>query len=142
MEKLLESFSVGLFFWQLILFLVLLFLLRKYAWKPILTSVINREESIKEGLESAEKAKEQYRSGTIGDVDCKKQLIDVLVDLLAPMQARRKPYEQDQQQVMQLLREGTERANAIAEQTLLLAKRAMSQAYFDRSIHLTDIIDD
>lgn len=61
MEKLLESFSVGLFFWQLILFLVLLFLLRKYAWKPILTSVINREESIKEGLESAEKAKEQMR---------------------------------------------------------------------------------
>jgi F-type H+-transporting ATPase subunit b len=61
MENLLESFSVGLFFWQLILFLVLLFLLRKYAWKPILTSVINREESIKEGLESAEKAKEQMR---------------------------------------------------------------------------------
>ncbi|MFT6165381.1 MAG: F-type H+-transporting ATPase subunit b [Vicingaceae bacterium] len=61
MEKLLESFSVGLFFWQLILFLVLLFLLRKYAWKPILTSVINREESIKEGLESAAQAKEQMR---------------------------------------------------------------------------------
>lgn len=61
MEKLLEQFSVGLFFWQLIIFLVLLFLLRKYAWKPILTSVINREESIKEGLESAELAKEQMR---------------------------------------------------------------------------------
>lgn len=61
MDKLLEQFSVGLFFWQLVIFLVLLFLLRKYAWKPILTSVINREESIKEGLESAELAKEQMR---------------------------------------------------------------------------------
>ena len=61
MEKLLEKFEVGLFFWQLILFLALLFLLRKYAWKPILTSVINREESIKEGLEAAEEAKEQMR---------------------------------------------------------------------------------
>jgi len=61
MEKLLDKFEVGLFFWQLLLFLVLLFLLRKYAWKPILTSVINREESIKDGLESAEKAKEQMR---------------------------------------------------------------------------------
>lgn len=61
MDKLLEQFSVGLFFWQLILFLALLFLLRKYAWKPILTSVINREESIKEGLEAAEKAKDQMR---------------------------------------------------------------------------------
>ena len=61
MEKLLEKFEVGLFFWQLILFLALLFLLRKYAWKPILTSIINREESIKEGLEAAEEAKEQMR---------------------------------------------------------------------------------
>ena len=61
MEKLLEKFEVGLFFWQLILFLALLFLLRKYDWKPILTSVINREESIKEGLEAAEEAKEQMR---------------------------------------------------------------------------------
>ncbi len=61
MEKLLDKFEVGLFFWQLILFLALLFLLRKYAWKPILTSVINREESIKEGLEAAENAKEQMR---------------------------------------------------------------------------------
>ncbi|MFB1023092.1 MAG: F0F1 ATP synthase subunit B [Vicingaceae bacterium] len=61
MDKLLDQFSVGLFFWQIILFLALLFLLRKYAWKPILTSVINREESIKEGLESAELAKKQMR---------------------------------------------------------------------------------
>ena len=61
MEKLLDQFSVGLFFWQTILFLALLFLLKKYAWKPILTSVKNREDAIKEGLESAEKAKEQMR---------------------------------------------------------------------------------
>ena len=61
MEKLLDQYEIGLFFWQTFLFLVLLFLLRKYAWKPILNSVINREESIREGLESAEKAKEQMR---------------------------------------------------------------------------------
>ena len=61
MEKLLDKFEIGLFFWQTFLFLVLLFLLRKYAWKPILNSVINREESIREGLESAKKAKEQMR---------------------------------------------------------------------------------
>ncbi|MBL4707875.1 MAG: F0F1 ATP synthase subunit B [Flavobacteriales bacterium] len=61
MEKILNDFSVGLVFWQAILFVALLLLLRKYAWKPILTSVINREEAIKEGLESAEKAKEQMR---------------------------------------------------------------------------------
>jgi F-type H+-transporting ATPase subunit b len=61
MEKLLNEFSVGLFFWQTLLFLALLFLLKKYAWSHILTAVNNREESIREGLESAEKAKEQMR---------------------------------------------------------------------------------
>ncbi len=61
MEKLLNDFSVGLFFWQVLLFLVLLFLLKKYAWKPILVSVREREEKIKEGLESADKAKEMMR---------------------------------------------------------------------------------
>lgn len=58
MEKLLESFSVGLFFWQLILFLLLLFLLKKYAWGFILQSVKQREDTIKEGLEAAEKSKD------------------------------------------------------------------------------------
>lgn len=61
MEKLLSDFSVGLFFWQALLFLVLLFLLKKYAWKPILVSVREREEKIQEGIESADKAKEMMR---------------------------------------------------------------------------------
>ena len=46
MEKLIEEFSIGLFFWQTVLFLALLFLLRKYAWKPILNAVNEREEGI------------------------------------------------------------------------------------------------
>ena len=57
MEKLLGEFSIGLFFWQTILFLALLFLLRKYAWKPILNAVNEREEGIREALESADNAK-------------------------------------------------------------------------------------
>lgn len=57
MEKLLEEFSLGLFFWQTLLFVVLLFLLAKYAWKPILSAVEERENTIKDSLEAAEKAK-------------------------------------------------------------------------------------
>jgi|TARA_B110000483_G_scaffold29793_1_gene36131 F-type H+-transporting ATPase subunit b len=59
LEKLIEQFSVGLFFWQTILFLVLVFILKKYAWKPILDSVSEREDTIRESLESAEKAKKE-----------------------------------------------------------------------------------
>ena len=57
MEKLLGEFSLGLFFFQTLLFLLLLFLLKKYAWKPILSAVNEREEGIKNALDSAEKAK-------------------------------------------------------------------------------------
>jgi len=59
MEKLLNDFSVGLFFWQTILFVVLLFLLRKFAWKPILNAVNEREKSIEDALNSAEEAKKK-----------------------------------------------------------------------------------
>ncbi|HMQ43840.1 MAG TPA: F0F1 ATP synthase subunit B, partial [Mariniflexile sp.] len=53
MEKLIEQFSLGLFFWQLVLFVVLVLLLKKFAWKPILDAVEKREEGIKGALESA-----------------------------------------------------------------------------------------
>lgn len=57
MGKLFEDFSLGLFFWQAVLFIALIFLLKKFAWKPILDSVNDREEGIKDALDSAEKAK-------------------------------------------------------------------------------------
>lgn len=57
MEQLINDFSIGLFFWQSLLFLVLVFFLRKFAWKPILDAVEGREEGIKNALQAAEKAK-------------------------------------------------------------------------------------
>ena len=62
MEKLLEEFSIGLFFWQSLIFLSLIFLLKKFAWKPILDTINEREEGIKDALESAEKAREEMQS--------------------------------------------------------------------------------
>lgn len=57
MEKLIEQFSLGLFFWQLLLFVGLVLLLKKFAWKPILDAVEQREDGIKNALDAAEKAK-------------------------------------------------------------------------------------
>ena len=50
MDKLIEEFSLGLFFWQTLLFLVLVFFLRKYAWKPILNAVEERESWYKKRI--------------------------------------------------------------------------------------------
>lgn len=59
MEKLINDFSFGLFFWQTLLFILLLFLLKKYAWKPILDALNSREEGIKNALDEAEKARQE-----------------------------------------------------------------------------------
>ena len=59
MEKLISEFSIGLFFWQSMIFIGLLFLLRKYAWGPILSAVNEREKSIKDALASAEAARSE-----------------------------------------------------------------------------------
>ena len=62
MDKLIGDFSVGLFFWQLVLFVGLVLLLKKFAWKPILDSVNEREDGIKNALASAEDAKKEMQN--------------------------------------------------------------------------------
>lgn len=49
--------GLGLIFWQAITFLLVLFLLSKFAWKPIMSSLREREETIEGALRSAEQAK-------------------------------------------------------------------------------------
>lgn len=53
--------GTGLIFWQIIIFLLLLFLLGKFAWKPIMQSLRVREESIQEALDSAVQAREEMK---------------------------------------------------------------------------------
>lgn len=53
--------GVGLIFWTTIVFLCLVFILSKYAWKPILTAIKSREEGIEKALASAESALRDMR---------------------------------------------------------------------------------
>ena len=59
MDKLINDFSFGLFFWQIVLFVLLLLLLKKYAWKPILDALNSREEGIQNALDEADKARQE-----------------------------------------------------------------------------------
>lgn len=54
--------SIGLIFWMAVSFLIILGLLRKFAWKPILGMIKEREQSIEHALASAEKAKEEMKA--------------------------------------------------------------------------------
>jgi F-type H+-transporting ATPase subunit b len=53
--------GLGLIFWMTIAFLLLLFLLRRFAWKPILKSLKDRETSIHDALHAADRAREEMK---------------------------------------------------------------------------------
>ncbi|WP_375416251.1 F0F1 ATP synthase subunit B [uncultured Hymenobacter sp.] len=58
--------NFGLIFWQLVIFLLVLFLLAKFAWRPILLSLKQREDSIDSALRMADQAKlemQQLKAG-------------------------------------------------------------------------------
>jgi F-type H+-transporting ATPase subunit b len=62
MDKLINQFEFGLFFWQILIFVGLIFLLKKFAWKPILDAVNDREQGIKDALLSAENARQEMQN--------------------------------------------------------------------------------
>lgn len=53
------SVNPGLIIWTIIIFVLLLFLLKKIAWKPLLTALHTREQSIKDAIEGAERLKSE-----------------------------------------------------------------------------------
>ncbi len=59
---LLENFSSGLFIIQSVIFLILLFVLGKFAWKPILGAVNEREVSIQDALNQAQLARDEMKN--------------------------------------------------------------------------------
>lgn len=54
--------SIGLIFWMVVSFSIILFLLKKFAWKPILGMIRERETSIENALAAAENAKEEMKA--------------------------------------------------------------------------------
>jgi tryptophanyl-tRNA synthetase len=77
-----------------------------------------------------------YRQGKVGDVVIKRKLVEVLNTLIDPIRTRRKHFEDRPDDVLDALRQGTKNANAVAEETLALAKKAMKQDYFKRSLSI------
>ena len=88
-----------------------------------------------------EELKDHYRRGGLGDMKCKKFLINVLHDRLEPIRARRHEYEQDIPEVYNILRKGSEAAREVAAQTLHEMKDAMKINYFDDAALIAEQAD-
>lgn len=79
--------------------------------------------------EWVEKTKEQYRAGKIGDVDCKKRLIESIVSILEPMWKRRETYANDLGQIQRILKEGAEKTQSVVHDTLQSVREALHQRF-------------
>ncbi|EHJ57256.1 tryptophanyl-tRNA synthetase [Streptococcus urinalis FB127-CNA-2] len=74
--------------------------------------------------------KEHYQRGGLGDVKTKRYLLDILERELSPIRERRLEYAKDMGQVYQMLKNGSERAQAVASSTLDEVKSAMGLNYY------------
>ncbi|MEX1132016.1 MAG: F0F1 ATP synthase subunit B [Flavobacteriales bacterium] len=63
------EFSYGLIFWMTVSFLAVLFILRKFAWKPILGALSEREQTIEDALNEAKKAREEIAAMNARNAD-------------------------------------------------------------------------
>ncbi len=76
-------------------------------------------------IAQVEEFKDRYRQGTIGDVECKRVLVEKLNAFLDPIRQRRRFLEERPDDVIDILRMGAERARPIAQETVAQAREAM-----------------
>ena len=76
--------------------------------------------------------KAHYERGGLGDVKCKKFLNSILQELLAPMRERRQMYEKDLDSVYAMLKDGSEKAKQVTNQTLNKVRKAVGVDFFER----------
>lgn len=81
--------------------------------------------------QKVQELKDQYQAGGLGDVKIKRYLNEVLQNELRPIRERREKYEADIDAVYQILKDGSDKANAVAEQTLKEVRDAIGINYFD-----------
>lgn len=77
--------------------------------------------------------KERYKKGTVGDVEVKRFLVQVLNEFLEPIREKRAEYESQPELIEKILKEGTEKARAEAQETLKEVKKAMKINYYDQN---------
>ena len=81
-------------------------------------------------FKTLDELKAAYTHGGIGDMKCKKMLMQVINRMLDPIRARRHEYEQDIPEIFNILRRGSEAAREAAAQTMDEVRNAMRINYF------------
>ncbi|RZK22782.1 MAG: F0F1 ATP synthase subunit B [Hymenobacter sp.] len=114
--------ELGLIFWQLVIFLLVLFLLAKFAWKPILVALRDREDSIDSALRMAEQAKLDMQNLKAGNEK-------LLADARHERDQMMKEGQNIANQIVEKAKnDATEEANRIAQQARESIQQEKNQA--------------
>jgi F-type H+-transporting ATPase subunit b len=123
----------GVVIWTFITFVLLLLILKKYAWKPILSAIDQRESAIKESLEKAEKVQEE----------AKKTLEENKEKLAQAEEEARKIIEQSRDYAeklkTQLISDSKEQARKIVEDAKVEIEREKEVAFNSLKSQIVDI---
>ena len=93
----------------------------------------SNDEQIKKysDFNTLEEMKNKYSQGGLGDVAIKKVLYNVLEEILTPIREKRKYYEEHEDEVIEILKNGTNKAKEKASKTLKEVKHAIMIDYFE-----------
>lgn len=126
----------GLIIWTLVTFILLLFILKKTAWKPILTALDQRENAIKDALEKAEQAK----------VEAQKVLDQNQANLNKAEEESRKIIEQSraysEKLKEQIMQESKEQSKKLLEDAAAEIERRKDAAFNDLKNQIAEIAID
>lgn len=126
MDQLLNDFSPGLFAMQGLILLILIVLMRKFAWKPILDALQDREDNIKNAIESAEEAKKEMARLT---ADNEKILLEARTERDEILKDAKKASEK-------MISESKEKATAEGEKLITAAREAIDN---EKKAALTEV---
>ena len=126
------SFDPGLIIWTTIIFTLLLIVLKKYAWKPILNSVDERNKSIEEALKAADKAKEEI---ALLNADNERILQEARVE-------RDTLLKEAREMKNNIINEAKEKASTEADKILISAKEQISNEKMKAITELKNTVAD
>lgn len=107
--------ELGLIFWQLVIFGLVLLLLAKFAWRPILASLKEREDSIESALRMADQAKIEMQQLKAGNEKL----------LTEARQERDKIMQEASQMANQLIEQAKNKANEEGDRMIVQAREAI-----------------
>jgi F-type H+-transporting ATPase subunit b len=124
--------AIGLMFWTIVIFVLLLLILKKFAWKPILKAVDDRNNSIKDALSSAEKAKEEMEQLS---ADNDKILTEARMERDSIIKEAREIKEKT-------ISEAKSKASKEAEKIIIDANHQIKNVHMKAMIDLINVISD